>query len=149
MAITPEYGMRFLIVDDAEAPLKVLHQVITDMGHDVVGSARNGQEAVEAYARLRPDVVIMDLIMPKLNGLEALKVICQSNARASVIIASSLKSCQTALEAERLGASYCLSKPFSIVQLRKIITRLSNKMEPRREKRSSATAGYANPLPSA
>jgi two-component system chemotaxis response regulator CheY len=116
--------MRLLIVDDAEAPLKCLERMLRELGHDVVGMARNGAEAVEAFARLQPDVTIMDVIMPRMNGLDALRAIRGEHPHARVIMASSLQSCQTALESERLGALYCLAKPYQQCNLRKVLEQI-------------------------
>lgn len=113
--------MRFLIVDDAETPLKCLQRMLGDLGHEVTGIARDGVDAVRAYRQLRPDVVILDVIMPRMNGLDALRAIRAEDPDASVIMASSLRSCQTALEAERLGALYCLAKPYDECRLRKVV----------------------------
>ena len=113
--------MRFLIVDDADAPLKVLQRMLLALGHEVVGTANNGAQAVEAFQRLHPDVLIMDVIMPRMNGLAALRAIRAAHPEARVVMASSLQSCQTALEAERLGALYCLAKPYDECKLRKVV----------------------------
>ena len=117
--------MRFLIVDDADVPLKALQGLLCALGHEVVGTARNGVEAVAGYERLRPDVLIMDVIMPRMNGLDALRAIRAAHPQARVVMASSLQSCQTALEAERLGALYCLAKPYDACRLRKVIEAIS------------------------
>jgi two-component system chemotaxis response regulator CheY len=120
--------MRFLIVDDSNAPLKVLERVLLELGHRVIGTAHSGLEAVEAFERLRPDAVVMDVIMPKLNGLDALRLIRRIDPRARVVMACSLKSCETALESERLGAAYYLFKPFEEAQLKRVINRLAEEM---------------------
>lgn len=122
--------MRFLIVDDAEAPLRALQRLLAELGHEVAGTARNGQEAVDAFERLRPDVVIMDVIMPRMNGLDALRVIRAEHPDAAVVMSSSLQSCQTALEAERLGAQYCLAKPFEACKLAKVIEHIAGGGKP-------------------
>lgn len=114
-------SMQFMIVDDADSPLQFLKKFLEEAGHQVVGVARNGKEAVEQFRKLRPDIVVMDMIMPKLNGLEALKLIRQEDPQAKVIMSCSLNSCDTALESEQLGAAYCLSKPFDPALLTKVI----------------------------
>ena len=129
--------MRFLIVDDSDVPLKFLERFLTQAGHQVAGVARNGQEAVEQVERLNPDVIVMDVIMPRLNGLEALDIIRRDHPRVRVIMASGLRSCDTAIESERLGASYFLCKPFQESQLRKVIALLEKELETSSQSASS------------
>lgn len=117
--------MQFLIVDDSDEPLKVLRRLLTRMGHNVVGSARNGRDAVTEHRRLRPDVTVMDVIMPNMDGLEALQAIRAADPQACVVMACSVKSCTTALECERTGASYFLTKPFAEESLRRVIDRIA------------------------
>lgn len=140
VGLTPfDAAMRFLIVDDAEAPLKALQRMLRDLGHRVVGTARNGAEAVEAFEKLHPDVVVMDVIMPRMNGLDALKAIRRRYPSATVVMASSLQSCQTALEAERLGALYCLSKPYDQCRLVKVIAAIASERTDQTERLRSDT----------
>ncbi len=103
--------MNVLIVDDSEASLQYLRRVVVACGHTVVGEARDGDGAVRQYQALRPDVVVMDLIMPTMNGLEALREIRGEDPAARVVLASSARSSDAALEAEQLGARYFLYKP--------------------------------------
>ncbi len=133
--------MRFLIVDDSEEPLKHLLRFIPTMGHEVIGIARNGQEAVEEYQRLKPDVLVMDVIMPRLNGLEALQFIRESDPRAKVVMVSGLKSCSTAMESVRLGASYFLCKPYQEAHLRQVILRLEKEVRIPANDRSGSAPG--------
>ena len=117
--------MRFLIVDDSDGSRKHLRQVITEMGHVVVGEGQDGEEAVALYASLRPDAVIMDVIMPKLNGIEALQAIRAIDSQASVVMTCSLRSCETAFTSQRCGAMYFLTKPFQDVALCNVIRKLA------------------------
>jgi two-component system, chemotaxis family, chemotaxis protein CheY len=135
--------MRFLIVDDAEASLKCLQRMLEALGHEVAGTARNGVDAVEAYRRLLPDVVILDVIMPRMNGLDALRAIRALDPRARVVLASTLQSCRTALEGERLGALYCLAKPYDECKLRKVLDEIG------RTCGKAAASGAAGPRYSA
>ena len=122
--------MRFLIVDDSEEPLKALQRLIAQLGHEVVGLARDGQEAVLAYRELQPDILVMDVIMPRLNGLEALWQIRREYPKARVIMTSALRSPDTVLEAERAGAVFCLCKPFSEACLKNAIQQISGDQAP-------------------
>ena len=121
--------MQFLIVDDAEAPLEQLGRVIEQTGHQVVGVARNGLEAVQQFFKLHPDVVVMDVIMPRMNGMDALKQIRAADPQAHVVMACSMRSCQTAMDSERNGAEYFLFKPYQEPVLRKIILKLQQKLQ--------------------
>jgi len=123
-------GMRFLIVDDSDGSLKQLRQVIADMGHTVVGEGHDGEQAVAMYSALRPDAVIMDVIMPKLNGIEALQAIRNLDPHALVVMTCSLRSCETAFQSERCGAIYFLNKPLQDTALRNIIRKLASHREP-------------------
>jgi two-component system, chemotaxis family, chemotaxis protein CheY len=124
---TPEDrgSMRFLIVDDSEASRKHLRQIIGEMGHEVVGEGEDGEQAVSLYGTLHPDVVVMDVIMPRLNGIEALQAIRATDPCASVVMTCSLRSCGTAFESQRCGAMYFLTKPFQDSGLRNVIRKLA------------------------
>ena len=106
--------MRFIIVDDADEPLHKLWRMLEEAGHTVVGVARNGVEAILKYRELQPDVLVMDVIMPRMNGMEALRAIRAEFPEARVILTCALNSCDTVLEAEENGAAFCLFKPFSL-----------------------------------
>lgn len=140
--------MRFLIVDDSEAPLRYLEWFLTRGGHEVIGMGRNGQEAVELFERLQPDVVVMDVIMPRLNGLDALDIIHRMNPQAKVVIASALRSCETAVDSERRGASYFLCKPFQESQLGKVLNLLEQELESAENGTVGRKAAMGGPLPS-
>lgn len=120
--------MRVLIVDDSEAPLKYLEKVLSELGHEVVGVAHDGEEAVAAYRAKHPDAVFLDMIMPRMNGLEALQIIRAEDPDARVVMTCSLKSCEMAFASEKQGARYFLTKPFQEACLRKILEKLSEEV---------------------
>jgi two-component system chemotaxis response regulator CheY len=122
--------MRFLIVDDSEAPLKHLHKVLKELGHVVVGESHNGEDAVQQFSALRPDAVVMDVIMPRMNGIEALQAIRRINPAAQVVMTCSLRSCETAFLSQRHGAKYFLAKPFQDECLRNVIRKLASASAP-------------------
>jgi two-component system chemotaxis response regulator CheY len=119
--------MRFLIIDDSDASLKHLRHLIAEMGHTIVGEGHDGEQAVALYSALRPDAVIMDVIMPKLNGIEALQAIRSADPCASVVMTCSLRSCETAFESQRCGALYFLNKPFQDAALRNVVRKLASR----------------------
>jgi len=120
--------MNILIVDDSDTRLAQLRKILTDMEQDVVGAAHDGGEAVQRYRELRPDAVIMDLIMPRMNGLDALREILRFDPDAVVVMASSMRSPESALECRRNGARYYLHKPFEPAVVRAVVEKLAAEM---------------------
>ncbi len=103
---------KILIADDSLFMRRLIGKILAKNGHTIAGEAKNGKEAVEKYAKLRPDLVTMDIVMPELNGLGALKKIMQFDPVARVIMVSALGQEPLAMEAVKSGASDFLVKPF-------------------------------------
>jgi two-component system chemotaxis response regulator CheY len=103
---------RVLVVDDAAFMRKVLTDALAKGGHDVVGEAANGSEAVARYQELRPDVTTLDITMPEKDGLEALKEILAADPTAKVIMCSALGQESKVLESIKSGAKDFVVKPF-------------------------------------
>lgn len=101
-----------LIVDDAAFMRKMIGDLLVDAGYEVVGEAENGLQAVEQYQKLRPDLVTMDITMPVLNGIQALKQIMQIDTKALVIMCSAMGQQALVLEAVQSGAKDFIVKPF-------------------------------------
>ena len=109
---------RVLIADDASFMRKLVGEVLTDAGHQVVGHAADGEEAVARYAELRPDLVTLDITMPRSNGIEALQRILAGDPDARVLMCSAVGQDRKMLEAARLGAKGFVVKPFTPEKLR-------------------------------
>ena len=103
---------KVLLVDDAAFMRMMIKNVLTKNGFDVVGEAENGAIAVEKYSELSPDLVIMDITMPELNGIEALKKIKAKNSDAKVIMCSATGQQSMVIEAIQAGAKDFIVKPF-------------------------------------
>ena len=116
--------MRFLIADDSDTSLHLLEQMLEELGHEVVGTARDGLEALEQYEALHPDAVIMDLIMPRMNGQEAMREILRIDPRAEIVIASTMRSPKSALDCQREGARFFLYKPYDLDHIRNVVGKL-------------------------
>jgi two-component system chemotaxis response regulator CheY len=105
-------GINVLIADDLKFIKLVLRQLVEKAGFRVVGEASNGEEAVELYQDNRPDVVIMDITMPKMDGLTALKKILEIDPEAKIIMCSALGQQSLIVQALQLGAKDFIVKPF-------------------------------------
>ena len=81
-----------LICDDAAFMRMMIKDILTKNGYNIAGEAENGQKAVEKYAELKPDLVLMDITMPEMDGIEALKRIKAADPSASVIMCSAMRS---------------------------------------------------------
>lgn len=101
-----------LIVDDDAFMRATLKDVISKGGFSVVGEAINGKDAVDKFQKLNPDIVTMDITMPEMDGLEALKAIMGLNAKAKVIMVSAIGQQANVLEAVKTGAKDFIVKPF-------------------------------------
>ena len=105
-------GKRILITDDTAFMRLLLQKILTENGYEVVGEADNGKEAVRLFERHRPDLVTMDITMPILNGVEALKRIRALDPNAQVLMVSAMGQKNMVMQALREGARGFLVKPF-------------------------------------
>jgi two-component system chemotaxis response regulator CheY len=103
---------RVLVVDDAAFMRKMVTDALSGGGHEVVGEAGNGIEAVSRFQELRPDVMTLDITMPEKDGLDALREIIAVDPGAKVIMCSALGQESKVLESIKLGAKDFVVKPF-------------------------------------
>jgi two-component system chemotaxis response regulator CheY len=103
---------RVLVVDDAVFMRKMVSDALSKNGHQVVGEAANGDEAVARYQELRPDVTTLDITMPEKDGVAALREIVSLDPAARVIMCSALGQESKVLEAIKAGAKDFVVKPF-------------------------------------
>jgi two-component system chemotaxis response regulator CheY len=103
---------RVLVVDDAAFMRKMVTDALSGGGHEIVGEAGNGVEALARYQELRPDVMTLDITMPEKDGLAALKDIIAVDPGAKVVMCSALGQESKVLESIKLGAKDFVVKPF-------------------------------------
>ncbi|MCK9995318.1 MAG: response regulator [Candidatus Krumholzibacteria bacterium] len=105
-------GHTILIADDAAFMRAILCQIIEDMEWTVAGEAGDGKEAIAQYRKLRPDLVLLDITMPNLDGTEALKAILAEDPQAQVVMITALGQKDQVLNAIKAGARDFIIKPF-------------------------------------
>ena len=113
-----------LICDDAAFMRMMIKDILTKNGYNIAGEAENGAKAVEKYAELKPDLVLMDITMPEMDGIEALKKIKSEYPDAKVVMVTAAGQKTKMVEAVQNGASEFVSKPFEPEQLKKIIDKV-------------------------
>lgn len=103
---------KILICDDAAFMRMMIKDILGKNGYEVAGEAENGAIAVEKYAELKPDLVLMDITMPEMDGIQALKKIKEADAGATVIMCSAMGQQAMVIEAIQSGAKDFIVKPF-------------------------------------
>ena len=101
-----------LICDDAAFMRMMIKDILTKNGYTVAGEAENGLKAVEKYAELKPDLVLMDITMPEMDGIQALKSIKSNDPSAVVIMCSAMGQQAMVIESIQSGAKDFIVKPF-------------------------------------
>ena len=101
-----------LIVDDSRTSRRILKDILERAGYNIVGEAINGKEGVEFYAKLLPDIVTMDITMPEMDGIEALRQIKKDFPDSKVVMITAAGQKDKMMEAVKLGAAEFVAKPF-------------------------------------
>lgn len=105
-------GARILIVDDAAFMRMMIKDILSKNGYQIVGEAENGRVAVEKYQELRPDLTTMDITMPEVDGISAVKEIRKIDPKANIIMCSAMGQQAMVIDAIQAGAKDFIVKPF-------------------------------------
>lgn len=105
-------GKKILIVDDAAFMRMMIKDILNKSGYEVVGEAENGARAIEKYKELIPDLVIMDITMPEVDGIQAVKEIRKINGDSKIIMCSAMGQQAMVIESIQAGARDFIVKPF-------------------------------------
>jgi len=103
---------RILIADDASFMRQMIREIIEPEGFEIVAEAADGVEAVERYESTRPDIVTMDIVMPKRSGIDAVRKILEVDSAACIVMCSALGQETLVMEALQAGAKDFIVKPF-------------------------------------
>lgn len=104
--------VKVLIVDDAAFIRMMIKDILEGNGFEVIGEADNGLKAVELYKKDRPDIVTMDITMPEMDGIQALKEIIEYDENAKIIMCSAMAQQAMVMDAIKFGAKDFIVKPF-------------------------------------
>lgn len=118
---------KILIVDDSRTSRKLMRNLLEEGGHEVVGEAKDGEEGYLLYKELKPDLVTMDITMPKMDGIESLSLIRKSDEHAKVMMITAAGQQEKMLAAIKRGASEFITKPFEAEIVLKSIAEVLNK----------------------
>lgn len=105
-------AQRVMLVDDASFMRMMLKNILVGAGYEVIGEAENGAKAIEQFKTLKPDLVIMDIIMPEMGGIDAVREIIKANPSAKILMCSSMGQQSLVVEAIQAGAKDFIVKPF-------------------------------------
>lgn len=105
-------SFRILIADDAAFMRKVLQSILIKGGFEIAGEAENGKQAISKYRELKPDLITMDITMPELDGIGAVKEIIKEFPNAKIIMCSAMGQNAMVVEAIQAGAKDFIVKPF-------------------------------------
>lgn len=113
-----------LIVDDSRTSRRILREILEDAGHTIVGEGMDGEDGYLKYKGLKPELVTMDITMPKLDGIEALQLIKKADANAKVIMITAAGQKEKMIQAIKYGAAEFISKPYETEEVLQVIDRV-------------------------
>ena len=120
---------RVLVVDDAVVMRMMIKDILSKNGYEIVGEAQNGADAVEKYKSLRPDIVTMDMVMPGMDGVSAVKQIIADDPGAKIIMCTSMGQDALLKEAMDAGAKTRITKPFRPSEILEVIGKVLGGVE--------------------
>lgn len=116
---------KILIVDDSQHTRELLKDILGKHNYDIVGEASSGPEAIKLFGSLSPDIVMLDIIMPQLGGIETLRMLRSLNKDVKIIMVSALDSLDRVKECLRAGANHYILKPFEETKVIEIIKKFA------------------------
>jgi len=117
-------GHTVLVCDDAIFMRTMISDILAQAGYEIVGEAETGAQAVQKYRELKPDLVTMDIVMPDMSGIEAVREICRENPDARILMCSAMGQQALVVEAIQAGAKDFVVKPFQPSRVLEAVQRL-------------------------
>lgn len=101
-----------IVVDDSPFASKQIKDLVEENGYEVIGYAKSGEEGIKMYEELHPDIVILDIIMPGIDGIETAEILEKSDPDVTILMLSSLCDTGTLEEVRAIGVKYLIPKPW-------------------------------------
>lgn len=115
-----------LITDDSMIMRMQLKRILDELGHEVIGEAENGKISIEKYKVLRPQLVIMDITMPEMGGIDAVREIKKIDPNSKIIMCSAMGQQEMVFEAVKAGAIDFIVKPFDTLRIKQSLQKFFN-----------------------
>lgn len=115
---------KVLIVDDSRTSRRMLRELLEEMGHTVVDEAINGEDGFVKYKALNPDLVTLDITMPKMDGIQALALIRKYDSEAKAVMITAAGQREKMVQAVKYGASEFITKPYEKSEIEKILKKI-------------------------
>ena len=112
-----------LIVDDSRTSRKILRQILEEAGHTIIGEGVDGEDGYLKCKELKPDLVTLDITMPKMDGIEALQLIKKADENVKVVMITAAGQKEKMIQAIKYGAAEFIAKPYEAEEVKEIITR--------------------------
>lgn len=138
-----------LIVDDNDMTRETLRVILRSDDFNVIGEATDGDVALEMVTKLKPDIVLLDVIMPKVSGIEALKSIRLVSSDVAILMVTANKDQETVTEAVKAGISGYIIKPFNAKKVLDTVQSVAVKVRLKRETAASESTPATAPAPAA
>ena len=119
-------GKKILIVDDATFMRMMLRDILSKDGHEIVGEAASGKQAVKEYKKNKPDLVTMDITMPEMDGIQTVKEIVKLDPKAKILMVSAMGQEKLMVEAMEAGAIDFIVKPFQPLRIQETVKKWLN-----------------------
>lgn len=119
-------AIRVMAVDDSPVTRKMIKKALEPKGFEIVGEAGNGRDAINLYNKIKPDVIIMDITMPIMDGLEAALAIKKLNPQQKIIMLSAMSDQDLVAKAKSWGINYFCPKPFKPDEMADIVIKVTN-----------------------
>ena len=115
---------KILIVDDSRTSRRMLRELLEELGHEIIGEAVNGEDGFIKYKELNPELVTLDITMPKLDGIQALQLIRKYNPEAKALMITAAGQRDKMIQAVKYGAAEFVTKPYEKEEVEKILKRV-------------------------